>query len=290
VFPPWVHLAVACLAVSLGGCGIGGDSDTDGGGPEAPAVTGSLPEKGSDLFVLRGPVSVTDQRMQIDADVVEWFTDRPRRKAGVAAIGELAEAWKGFAFDAAPPNAALAGDEIDAEVELMDPEVTSEGLSFAFKPIRGDVGAGEDRDVSVFIDSSEWTTDMHVYVQNESPDGFPCGGMTLANPDIVTAPSSWSVPPPATYSVPTGGYGSELFNAASKSGGTSFEVVYDIECDGGTYSGKATFKGKVPDSLSENSFSCFTSDTSTASPRGCELDGDNPSGYHTTAKAFFWGL
>jgi hypothetical protein len=275
-------LAVAAAAVILSGCGESKSS------AEGAPVTGPLPEKGSDLFVLRGDATVSGNRIEIKTDRVEWFTDRPKRRAGAAAVDELAKNWTAYGFSRLPPNAALSGNDVDADVVLSDPKATDDGIEFAFKPIRGRV-SGELGQVSVFVDSSEYNTDMHVYV-----DGSFCfagnGSPSLANPDVIEGPGVWAVPPPQTFTVQQVFnedelYTSEnqLFVAASDSGSTHFEVAYELLCSGET-EGEVTFKGSVPDDVFDSdSFSCSLSGTY----NGVACSGSEGGGYHVTALAGF---
>jgi hypothetical protein len=278
-----VLLIAAAAALVLSGCGDSG-SDRQGS-----PVTGPLPEKGGDLFVLRGEASVSGQRIEIKTDRVEWFTDRPKRQAGAAKVDELAKDWTAFGFGTLPPNAALSGDDVDADVVLTDPKTTDDGISFAFKPIRGGI-SGDLGPASVFVDSSEYYTDMHVYVF-DSFCGAGDGDPTLANPDVIEGPGVWATPPPQTFTVQQhvdiseDAYASEnqLFVAASDSGSTHFEVAYELLC-GGQTRGEVTFKGSVPDDIFDSdSFSCSLSGTY----NGVGCSGDENGGYHVSATAGF---
>lgn len=268
-----------CLSLAgfLGGCG-----DEDDDGPPTPAVTGPIDEKGSDLFVLRGPASVSDGRIEIEADVVEWFNDRPKHQAGVAKAEELVSSWESFGFEAEPPNAALSGEETDAEVELTKPEATSNGVSFAYEPIRGDV-ASEDGSMSVFIDSSEWDTDMHVYVNAQWNEICPGSEQfaELRDPVILTAPHDWSTAPPNEWVIPNGasGVAEQIFTAASSNGSTNFKVQYTLVCGDTDYRNTVVFQGSVPDNLFDSdSFSCSVDG-------GLACKHSEGGGYHVTANA-----
>lgn len=254
--------ALFLLAVLLPGCGEG--SDASGSSDASPGITGSLPIQADLLFVLRGPATIADGRIEVDTDAVEWFTERPARRAGVANVAELVEEWKTFGFTQDPPNAALSGEESDGTVVLTKPELTSAGVSFAFRPLHGEANDGEDERLSVFVDGSEWKTDMHVYVKVvKDPEtgrvGW-CGGSeqtVLDDPVINTAPENWSYAP--VGSITLSGSNQEIFTAASKSGNTNFSVTYDVECQGGNGLapvGQVRFKGKVPDNLNPDEFSC----------------------------------
>lgn len=282
--------AVACTVVALSGCG--GDSGEDD--PGEPAVTGPLPRSGSVLFVLRGPASVSGDRIELQTDEVEWFTDRPERLAGVADADELVKDWKDYGFTTEPPNAALAGEETDAEVELTNPEITTEGLSFEFESLRGDVVEGDDASVSVFIDSSEWETDMHVYARIDSNTTAGTSGWcdtgdqtALVNPQINSSPANWSYYP--TESITLTGDDQEIFTAASKGGTTSFSVTYNVLCETGgdaTPVGEVNFAGTVPDSPIKDSFDCNAKHIQSTNPSENFLCiPSDVSGYHVDAKA-----
>jgi hypothetical protein len=288
--PARASLTVVLLATALL-VGCGGDDDSDGA-PE-PAVTGPLDEKSSDLFVLRGSSSASGGRIEITTDVVEWFTDRPKRKAGVANADELIENWEDYGFTTDPPNAALAGEQTDAEVELTKPKATSDGLSFAYKPLRGTVSS-EDESMSVFIDSSEWKTDMHVYVKAGGTSSYGPGWCSsgpstdyktvLTNPQISSAPANWSYYPTDSLTLTTADQ--EIFTAASKSGTTSFTVTYDVKCSDGGRVGQVEFTGKVPDNLNPDSFSCSSQNIVAANPsQNFKCSGSEGGGYHVDAYA-----
>ena len=158
--------AAACIALAAVGCGGEPQDGASDGGPPRSAITGPLPDKGDLLFVMRGQSTVEDgrgprreerrrgqegqpqasadkrdpgadarlrgdhDRIQVKADAVEWFTDRPQRKAGIAAAHELVDRWKGYGFDEQPPNAAVTGPDTDAVVELRKPQKTPDGVAF----------------------------------------------------------------------------------------------------------------------------------------------------------------
>jgi hypothetical protein len=273
-----IRASLTCVLLAtalLVGCGGNDDSEL----ASQPAVTGPLDEEGSDLFVLRGPAEVADGRIELTTDVVEWFNDRPQRSAGVSEASELVENWNEYGFENVPPNAAAAGEESDSAVELTKPEITDEGISFAYKPLRGEISS-EEAGMSVFIDSSEWDTDMHVYVEDQ---GY-CGSstMTLTNLDVLTWPAAWGMGPPDSYTM-TGSY-VELFNAANPLGPTKFSVQYDIEC-GGQNEGTVVFKGDVPNNYADtNSFSCTRSGT----PSGKHCSASHETGFHVDAHAKFY--
>ena len=246
-------LLVICglAAALLAGCG--NDSGSQ------PAVTGSLPKDGDLLFVTRGEAKVADGSITIETEAVEWFTDRPKRRAGVADSEELVERWKDFGFDQIPPNAAVTGGDTDAVVELSDPQAESGAVSFAFSTIRGELDPADGEDVSVFIDNA-YTTTMHGYGAGNWCQDIGAT-QTFHDPKVIDAPDIWLTPPLDNVTIPTRG-SAHLFTAASKSGTTSATVQYDIICtdtDTGELSGGGTFvvTGTVPSSLfQKNTASC----------------------------------
>lgn len=265
-----MHRALAGLlplALVLASCGGGNDE----GEAHAP-----LPEQAGLVFVIDGDTDLADGRITLDSDSVEWFTDRPKRRAGVGGSDELVSNWEDYGFETDPPNAALSGDG-EAVLELSDPrsEDDGDGVSFAYRVISGEP-AGSD-DAVMFIDSSGYDTDMHVNVV-----GAYCSGgnpQTLENPTVVKSPGQWATPPPETFSVSTDNP-AEVFVAADKSGSTNFEVTYEMHCGAGNSDeslGTITLKGSVPDDIFEsNSFSCSLD----YDYNGPKCSGGHTSGFH----------
>lgn len=138
-------LAIAAsLAALVGGCG-------ENGGVEIEA-TGDFPTEGALLFVVRGDAQAEDGRLSIESDTVEWFSDRPERRAGISEIHQLVDRWSEFGLAKVPPNAAVTGGEADAVVELSDPQLDDGSISLAYEPIRGTLD-GDLGTVSAFIDT-----------------------------------------------------------------------------------------------------------------------------------------
>jgi hypothetical protein len=141
-------LAIAMAAsVVLAGCGH------DNTEAVHPKVKGSLPTQGALLFIVRGPTDVSDGRMEIDTDAAEWFIDRPDRRAGAAPIGDLVHGWGSLGFAADPPNAAVSGTDEFTTVELSDPRLDGDQVSFAFQLLKGKLPSGDQGFLSVFIDA-----------------------------------------------------------------------------------------------------------------------------------------
>ena len=148
---------IAALAVGIGvGFLAFGDDEGSGQAASRAKITGPLPERGGLEFVVQGPGTVDEGKLAIETDAVEWFTDTPKREAGVAEVARLAEAWDAYGFSAVPPNGAVAGGETEAVVEFEAVEATEDGIRFEFSPLEGELGSGDLGDVSAFIDSSSW--------------------------------------------------------------------------------------------------------------------------------------
>jgi hypothetical protein len=138
-------LGLAVLASVVAACG-----------DDEPSTTGELPPKDGLLFVLRGEGSSEGDRISVDAQTVDWFFDRPSRRAGRSEVRDLVASWSAFGFDEIPPNAALAGEAVDAVVRLSDPREDGETVSFAYTTIENGspVPDGDLGELSVFIDDT----------------------------------------------------------------------------------------------------------------------------------------
>jgi hypothetical protein len=85
------------------------------------------------------------------------FADRPVRAAGHLLTAHLLEEWSDGSFAKDPPNATVsvlskAGDSVhDAVVELRDPRLEGDKLTFDVRVLEGDL-ASADGPVSVFVD------------------------------------------------------------------------------------------------------------------------------------------
>ena len=101
------------------------------------------------LFVIDAPSSVIKAegdryRLTIpEGENVVWFTERPARLAGALALDEwLATQWERDGFIEDPPNAALvvnyAGTDRIHVVELIDPKIGEQDVSFALVVLDGD--------------------------------------------------------------------------------------------------------------------------------------------------------
>jgi hypothetical protein len=283
-------VAALAAAVALFGCG---DENGSSGSAEKLEL-GPLPDQGDLLFVVRGPADVSDGRIAVDTEVVDWFTDRPERRAGEARVADLVRNWEEYGFDEVAPNAAVSSTDSEDVVELSDPRRTESGVSFDYKVISGQPLDGGE--LSLFIDSSNpYRTSMRVYIhpseicESELEDG---GSTTTIyeNPQIIEAPNSWIHEPVESAEFPAPDYEGdpiELFNAAAHKGSVSFEVRYDIDClnDQGHDKGvraQISFRGSVGDTFNKlNHFNC---DILWGAPY-YKCDSPVDAGYHVDADA-----
>jgi hypothetical protein len=85
------------------------------------------------------------------------FADRPVRAAGHLLTQHLLEEWTEGSFAKDPPNATVSvlskdgGSVRDAVVELRDPHLDGDRLTFDVRVLEGDL-AGADGPASVFVD------------------------------------------------------------------------------------------------------------------------------------------
>jgi hypothetical protein len=152
---------IAAAVILIAGCGGGsGDDGKRSAGDPGSESLAALPALRDLLVVVHGPATVSGTRLTVDTDTVEWFTDRPKRRAGVAAVSSLAKKWDSFGFADDPPNASIAGGNLETVVELQSPELTDDGISFGFKPLRGELAPADVEgleDLSVVIDDVSQT-------------------------------------------------------------------------------------------------------------------------------------
>lgn len=101
------------------------------------------------LYALRGEASVEDNKLTINPELVEWFTDSPVRKAGRMEASELVNLWE-TDFKVSSPNAAINGDNANAVLELVNASLNNGQINFTFsKIIDGNLGVGSIGDVSI---------------------------------------------------------------------------------------------------------------------------------------------
>jgi Pentapeptide repeats (9 copies) len=127
---------------------------TASSGASAGEARSELPEESPLLFVLRGEAKVSRDRLSIATRRVEWFTDRPERRAGISDAAALVRDWHDFGFDQTPPNSALAGDGVDAVVVLSEPVMRKGTVRFTTSTLRGELPRGSLGDISLFIDAT----------------------------------------------------------------------------------------------------------------------------------------
>ena len=114
------------------------------------------------LFVVQGQLSVEGGSLRLHTNRVEWFSNRPERRAGFIGTNELVTIWNGS--DASdPPNGAITGERVNAVVILKDVSATDSTLSFNYKLISGSLEEGDLGEVSVFIDPVDEECDYAPY-------------------------------------------------------------------------------------------------------------------------------
>jgi hypothetical protein len=145
-----VVLTLVLAPVLLAACG-----GSDDAGSSDPPVSGSLPSQGNLLFIVRGPAEVSRDRLDVKTHAVEWFTDHPDRRAGASASEELVDSWDSFGFAEDPPNAALSGTKDFVTVELSDPQLGDEDISFAYRVLNGKLRTGDRDFLSLFVDVAQ---------------------------------------------------------------------------------------------------------------------------------------
>lgn len=107
--------------------------------------------KVSKLYVLRGPAMVKGDILSVEPNLVEWFTNRPGRKAGQMTAENLSSRWD-QAFKDSAPNAVIVGDEVDAVVELVSAVSVDRSIDFEYQVVEGQLKNGKLGEVSIFID------------------------------------------------------------------------------------------------------------------------------------------
>ena len=117
-----------------------------------------LAESGDIRRTTRGGYTLT--LSHVDPRVL-WFSDRPYRRAGFVSINKFIANWK-KAFKTSPPNAAMvhvgmsakAGDRVEPmAMELMNPNLRNDSLSFNVKVLKGDrILVGHFKLPSIYVD------------------------------------------------------------------------------------------------------------------------------------------
>jgi hypothetical protein len=158
-------LLLIAAGIALGGSGAG-FAQTPSAPPAAP---NAAPTRGAPLKIEMTPsllvMNARGARLQGNMLTLEGvspqsivFADRPVRAAGRALTTQLLEEWaSGGSFAKDPPNATVsvlskeAGSVRNAVVELSNPRLDGDVLSFNVRVLEGDL-AGADGPASVFID------------------------------------------------------------------------------------------------------------------------------------------
>lgn len=123
----------------------------------APTPSAASGEDGTGrLFVVTGEADIQGDQLSVaGTEEVTWISDRPARRAGRVAPGELVAGWAPLGFRTDPPNAVLVAGDASTPVVLSEPSWADGELGFAVAPLDdatlppGDLGA-----VELFIDDS----------------------------------------------------------------------------------------------------------------------------------------
>ena len=118
--------------------------------------------KVSKLYVLRGPAMVKDDILSVEPNLVEWFTNRPERKAGQMTAENLSSIWD-KAFKDSAPNAVIVGDEVDAVVKLVSAVSVDRSIDFEYQVIEGQLKNGKLGEVSIFIDPDTVAPELAIF-------------------------------------------------------------------------------------------------------------------------------
>ena len=133
-----VAILLGCAALTVGGCGNDGDTQSAGSGRpglllvvDAPTGAISEPHGGTAQITLEHP----------NPRVVA-FSDRPRRRATTATLPDVVAAWNRSLFRTSPPNAALqvqgAENSDVVAVQLSRPRLRTDGnLVFGARILMG---------------------------------------------------------------------------------------------------------------------------------------------------------
>lgn len=116
----------------------------------------ALADETATLVVLRGPATIDGARLDIEPELVEWFTDRPVHDAGDMTADQLADLWS-RQLEASPPNAAITGDQANAVVTLTSFSTPGDAVSFDYEIITGELNDGDIGVISIFIDPIQET-------------------------------------------------------------------------------------------------------------------------------------
>ncbi|HEX9804814.1 MAG TPA: hypothetical protein VGA67_03965 [Candidatus Dojkabacteria bacterium] len=106
------------------------------------------------LFVVEGDAIVEAGRIKFSLNHIEWFADRPSREAGETFPFELVSNWSEWGFETDPPNAAFNNENIHIVIELSDPQVEVDGISFAYDDVFESLEDGTYSNAELFIDGT----------------------------------------------------------------------------------------------------------------------------------------
>lgn len=157
-------------------------------------ATATPPPRAPTLFVLRGPTRSISGGLSVRTRSVEWFTDRPERRAGTMTARALVRGWQAWGFADDPPNAALTGHDLDVVVELSAPRVRNGRLHFHVAPVRGRLPRGKLGAVSAFVDATSTATTSTVQIVNNSGEqttAFVYVTFPYLNTETQPQPLSW---------------------------------------------------------------------------------------------------
>jgi hypothetical protein len=158
--PHYCRLIAVALLLLMTGSAFAQAPTTSAASAPPPAKSTIKAEMVPSLFVMnaRG-ASLQGQTLTLTGispnSIV--FADRPVRAAGHLLTAHLLEEWSAGSFAKDPPNATVsvlskAGDSVhDAVVELRDPHLDGDKLTFDVRVLEGDL-VGADGPASVFVD------------------------------------------------------------------------------------------------------------------------------------------
>ena len=153
----WLLLAGALLSGASGFA----YAETPAPAPAPAAQSAAVPMPAADwLFVQVGDSLTSDGKTLTISGIAPqttMFSDRPERMTGDASTAKFVEFWtKGKDdFQKDPPNATISmmvdGKPRTVVVELLNPKLDGDNLTYEIRPLDGDMPASA-QDVSLFID------------------------------------------------------------------------------------------------------------------------------------------
>jgi hypothetical protein len=140
-----LFFAAVLASVTVAACSSNDKQDGATATPE-PGIT--------TLYALQGKARLEGDRLIVEAEHVDWFTDRPERHAGQLTNDAFVQEWKSAGFGDVAPNAFLTGDVSDVAVVLTAVDATSTEMTFTVgETLSGATGTGDLGDIGIFIDS-----------------------------------------------------------------------------------------------------------------------------------------